>query len=195
MKGYRLNGQVLGVLLGLETKSLVTTHCAEITVTFEGIDGDKHRGYTRGADGRTPYYKRGTPIRNIRQVSIVSQEDLHAVAAALDLPEICPEWLGANLLLSGIPDLTLLPPSTRLVFSKGAVLRVEEENMPCMGPGRVIAGQYANEKLASRFVKAAYHRRGVVATVELPGTIAVGDTVTLEVPEQIIYKPDRSEAA
>ena len=31
---------------------------------------------------------------------------------------------------------TLLEPRTRLVFSSGAVLTVEGENMPCRGPGR-----------------------------------------------------------
>jgi hypothetical protein len=190
MKGYRLEGQVLAVLLGLEDKSLVTTRCDAATVTFEGFAGDKHRGFTRGADGRTPYYPRGTAIRNDRQVSIVSQENLDEVAAALDLPELWPEWLGANLLLKGIPHLTLLPPRTRLVFSSGAVLRVEEENMPCIGPGEVIAAHYGDEQIANRFVKKALHRRGVVAAVELPGKIAVGDAVLVETPVQTLYQPE-----
>jgi hypothetical protein len=190
MKGYRLNGQVLGVLLGLEANSLVTTSCAAATVTFEGLEGDKHTGWTRGADGRTPYYQRGTTIRNIRQVSIVSQEDLDEIAAKLGLPEICPEWLGANLLLEGIPHLSLLPPGTRLAFPQAAVLRVEEENQPCLGPGKIIAAQYDNPKLASRFVKAALQRRGVVATVELPGKITAGDSVSAETPAQVMYQPE-----
>jgi hypothetical protein len=190
MKGYRLEGQVLAVLLGMEEASLITTHCDRVAVSFEGLEGDMHAGWTRGADGRTPYYKRGTPIRNIRQVSIVSQEDLDEIAGRLSLPEICPEWLGANLLLKGIPHLSLLPPGTRLVFSQGTVLRVEEENQPCINPGKVIAAQYDNEKLASRFVKAAMQRRGVVATVELPGMIGAGDAVTANTPVQVIYSPD-----
>jgi hypothetical protein len=190
MKGYRFEGQVLRVLLGQDEQSLVTTPVDQAEVTFEGFAGDKHSGMTRGADGRTPYYKRGTPIRNYRQVSILSQEELAETAAALGVAELCPEWLGANLLLSGIPQLSLLPPGTRLVFAGGAVLRVEEENQPCLGPGRVIAAQYGDQKLASRFVKAAMHRRGVVATVELPGSIAGGDAVSVEVPEQTLYRPD-----
>jgi hypothetical protein len=187
MKGCRLNGKVLRVLLGLEPKTLVTTPCEAATVTFEGFEGDKHSGFTRGADSRTPYYQRGTLIRNDRQVSIVSQEDLLAVADVLGLPEILPEWLGANLLLNEIPQLSLLPPRTRMVFSQGAVLRVEEENMPCMGPGKIIASQSGAEKLANRFIKAAMHRRGVVATVERPGIIGEGDMVVVEIPAQEIY--------
>jgi hypothetical protein len=190
MKGYRFEGQVLRVLLGQDPQSLVTTPVHQAEVTFEGLTGDKHSGMTRGADSRTPYYKRGTPIRNYRQVSIVSQEDLTETAAALGVTELCPEWLGANLLLSGIPRLSLLPPGTRLVFSGGAVLRVEEENHPCLGPGKVVAAQYGDQKLASRFVKKAMHRRGVVATVELPGTITSVDTVIVEVSDQTIYRPD-----
>jgi hypothetical protein len=189
MKGYRLEGLVLAVLIGMEAKSLVTTRCDSVTATFEGLEGDKHGGMTRGADARTPYYKRGTPIRNIRQVSIVSQEDLDEIAASLSLPEICPEWLGANLLLKGIPHLSLLPPGTRLVFPQGAVLRVEEENQPCTGPGKMIAAQYQDNKLTSRFVKAAMQRRGIVATVELPGLIAAGDVVTANTPVQVVYSP------
>jgi MOSC domain-containing protein YiiM len=176
MKGYRLEGQVLAVLLGMEKASLISTRCDRVTVSFEGLEGDMHA-------------KRGTPIRNIRQVSIVSQEDLDEIAAKLELPEVLPEWLGANLLISGIPRLSLLPPGTRLIFPQGTVLRVEEENQPCINPGKVIAAQYGNEKLASRFVKAALQRRGVVATVELPGTIEAGDAVTANTPVQVIYSP------
>jgi len=190
MAGYRFEGRVQSVLIGMEAQSLVTTAQEEVMVTFEGFTGDKHSGFTRSADGRTPYYKRGTPIRNDRQVSILSQEELVEIAAAMGLSEIWPEWLGANLLLSGIPRLTLLPPRTRLVFAQGAVLRVEEENHPCVGPGEVIAAHYNDKQLASRFVRAALHRRGVVATVELPGKITVGDAMLVETPLQTVYLPE-----
>ena len=172
-------GIIAGVYLGLDRDALVTTRQAQVEVDFEGFAGDKHAGFTRPADSRTPQYPRGTPIRNERQVSIVSLEELSQIAATLELPEILPEWLGANLALQGIPNLTLLSAGTRLTFAQGVVLVVQAENRPCTGPGRVIEAQYQRSGLESAFPKAAMHLRGLVAVVERPGVIAVGDTVRL----------------
>jgi hypothetical protein len=183
-----LVGKLVGLYLGLEADTLATTPCLEATVDFTGFVGDKHAGFTRGADGRTPYYKRGTPIRNDRHASIVSLEELAEIATRLNLPEICPEWLGANLAFTGIPRLTLLPSNTRLVFPAGAVLNISHENMPCTGPGGVIQSHYPDQRgLKSGFPKAALHKRGLVATVEKPGLIRANDEVQFEIPEQILY--------
>ncbi len=180
----KLNGTVAAVLIATDQRSLVSTRLEQAQVTFAGFEGDKHSGLTRPSDSRTPYYPRGTEIRNDRQVSILSEEEMQQVSNALGVPEVLPEWLGANLLLRSVPQLTLLPPRTRLVFSGGAVLRVEEENMPCSGPAKVLAHQYTRPELASQFQKAAYHLRGLVATVERPGLICPGETVQVEVPAQ-----------
>ena len=185
---HKLAGSVASVLLGSDAHSLVTTKCDRCTATFDGLEGDKHSGQTRRADARTPYYPRGTVIRNDRQVSLVSVEDLVQIATAMNVPEIHPEWLGANLLLRNIPKLTLLPPCTRLAFAGGAVLVVEHENQPCIGPGKVIATQYARPELGALFPKAALQLRGVVACVEKPGFINAGDEVIVEVPHQILYE-------
>jgi MOSC domain-containing protein YiiM len=187
---YRFTGRTQAVLLGMTPGNLVTTRQAEVKVTFAGFEGDQHAGLTRQADGRTPYYPRGTEIRNDRQVSIVSIEELEQIAATLDLSELRPEWLGANLLLSGIPRLTRLPPNTRLVFEEGAVLIVQAENLPCVGPGKVLAAVFNRPELEFRFPRAAIGLRGLVACVEKPGTISVGEFVTAEVPEQILYQPE-----
>ncbi len=185
---YKLNGIVAAVLIATDPRTLVSTRLLEAQVTFAGFDGDKHSGLTRPSDSRTPYYPRGTEIRNDRQASIISAEEMRQVAAALDVPEVLPEWLGANLLLSGVPSLSTLPPRTRLVFSDGVVLRVEEENHPCSGPAKVLAERYARPALASQFQKAAYHLRGLVASVERPGAIRPGDSVLVEVPAQRGYQ-------
>ena len=148
-----------------------------ILLSFEGIVGDVHAGFTHGADSRTPWYPRGTLIRNDRQISIVSAEELSLIAKDLHVPEVKPEWLGANLLLSGIPNLSLLSGDTRLVFSSGAVLSHLRENNPCSGPGKLISAAYNQPDLVSQFPKAAMHLRGLVATVELPGIISKGDEV------------------
>ncbi len=178
-----LRGRVIGVYLGLDPHSLVTTRTEEAQVTFEGFAGDRHAGLTRLSDGRTPYYARGTEIRNSRQVSIVSAEELAEVAAAMGLDSVQPEWLGANLLLAGIPNLTRLAPGVRMVFAGGVVLAVEGENLPCESPGKVIQAVHpATPGLVPLFVRAARGRRGIVAWVEKPGRIRSGDEVRLLVP-------------
>ena len=182
-----LNGRVIAALLAQDPKSLVSTRQAHVQVDLQGFNGDKHYGMTHRSDGRTPHYPRGTEIRNDRQISIISSEEITQVAVSLNLAEILPEWLGANLLLEGIPHLTQLPPATRLFFAQGAVLVVQQENMPCVHPGKIIEEKTGREELAPLFVKAAMHQRGVVACVEKTGSISPGDEVRVEIPEQVIY--------
>ncbi|CAN5823394.1 MOSC domain-containing protein [soil metagenome] len=156
---------------------------SEIQVTMEGFEGDRHADMTLLANGHTPMYRRGTVIRNSRQVSLVSLEELQAVAEALDVPEILPEWLGANLTIQGVPHFSQLPPGTRLVFPEQAVLAVEGENEPCVFPGKAIQHHNRGKRgLAARFPKAAIHRRGIVAWVERSGVIREGDTVDVILP-------------
>jgi MOSC domain-containing protein YiiM len=185
----RLTGITMGVYLGLDKASFIATPQPQVVVTFAGFEGDRHAGITRQADSRTPHYPRGTEIRSDRQVSIVAVEELAEIATAMDLPEIKPEWLGANLLLQGIPGLTQLPPMTRLFFSTGAVLVVQAENNPCQNPGKVIQDYYRRPGLQDLFPKAGLHLRGLVACVEKPGIIQKNDPVEAEVPRQTRYAP------
>ena len=176
-------GTVRAVLVGRDPHSLVSTPQQQVNVTFEGFEDDRHSGITHRTGGRTPFYPRGTLIRNQRQVSLVSSEELEQIAGALNLPEIHPEWLGANLLVEGIPSFTLLPPMTHLFIGAGAVLLVMEENLPCSNPGKVLQEQFSEVPwLAALFPRAALHRRGLVAVVERPGTIQVGDEVRVQAP-------------
>ncbi|MBN9008704.1 MAG: MOSC domain-containing protein, partial [Rhizobiales bacterium] len=107
-----------------------------LDLDFGGIAGDIHAGAMRKAGSREPWYPRGTPIRNNRQITLVGSEELAAVAAGMELPEIAPGWIGANLVTEGVPDVTRLPIGTRLIFSGAAVLFVEGENAPCRIAGR-----------------------------------------------------------
>ena len=137
---------------------------------------------------RVPHYPRRTVIRNTRQFSLLSIEELAEIAQAMQLPEVLPEWLGANVAMQGIPNLTMLPPSTRIFFPGDAVLVVDAENMPCTGPGEVIQRHYPDvPKLVQLFSKAALHKRGVVGWVEREGSIAEGDTFWLLLPPKVTY--------
>ncbi len=172
-----MKGLVLDVLVAGSKQTLQSESVRSILLDFAGVTGDVHYGFSRAADSRTPWYPRGTPIRNDRQVSLVSQEELALVATALGVPALEAPWVGANLLLSGIADLTRLPWNARLAFSGGVVLSHLRSNPPCTGPGKLIAAAYQQPDLASAFPKAAMDRRGLVASVELPGIISPGDTV------------------
>jgi len=168
---YTLNGKITGLYLGEDPISFVTQRKQQVTVNFAGLEGDKHAGITLLSGGRTPRYPRGTEIRNDRQVSIVSVEDLETIAGLMNVPEIKPEWLGANLLIEGIPGLGKLPPSTRIYFAGGVTLTITAENHPCAGPGKVIGDHFGNPGLETQFTRVAMHKRGVVAMVEKPGIL------------------------
>ncbi len=180
--GMVLTGTVTETLLGSDADSLVTTAQPEIHIGFEGVLGDRHAGLTRRADARVPHYPRGTPIRNSRQVSIVSSEELRVIAQALGLLRLPAAWLGANLVVGGIPHLTRVPTGSRMFFPDGSALAIEGENLPCSGPGRVIAANHPGLS-ASLFPKAAMHLRGLVAWVERPGVIHAGDRVEIRIAE------------
>jgi MOSC domain-containing protein YiiM len=163
---------------------VVSTALERVMVSLDGFQGDRHAGRTRPAGVRDKGIAKGTEIRNDRQATIVSLEELRQVAQALGVPEVLPVWLGANLALSGIRNLSALPPGTRLRFRDGVVLRVEGENKPCATPGEAIQAAYRLQQgLATMFPKVAVGLRGVVASVEQPGEISIGDWVERTRPE------------
>ena len=178
-------GKVTQVLIGKDSKTLEKWPVDSCKITYDGFSGDFHSGLTMKSGGRQPHYPKGTQIRNYRQVSIVSQEELHSIANSMDIKKIKPGWIGANMEVEGIPNLTFLPPSTRIEFSGGAVLVVNGENLPCIGPGKIIQQNFPELKgLAESFSKNALGKRGLVAWVECIGTIQTGDDITLRIPKQ-----------
>lgn len=154
-----------------------------LTLNFAGIVGDFHAGLTRRSTLREPWYPRGIEIRNDRQVTIVSEEELAEVATLMELPEIAPGWIGANLVLTGLPDLTLTPIGARLFFAGGATLLLEGENAPCRVAGKSIGEHlHGREGLDRLFPKLARHKRGLIASVEKPGQIHAGEGFWLRLP-------------
>ena len=130
-------------------------------------------------------YTEGIEIRNTRQISIISVEDMAEVAQKMGIPHIKPEWLGANILVSDIPDFTLVPPGSRLIFSGGASLVVDLENEPCKYPGNLIDEHHPG--FGRLFAPAARNLRGITAWVEKQGVIGEGNTIALHIPPQRIY--------
>lgn len=173
-----IKGIVEKVLVASDPNSIASVQCNGVKVTLEGFIGDKHFGWTKPSDGRTKYYPLGTNIRNNRQISIVSLEENMEIAKDLNIPDLLPEWMGANLLIKGIPEFTSLKPNTRLFFSSGATLLITEENLPCMKMTKEICSHFTNRPdLETTIVNTSMHKRGLVAVVELPGEINEGDEV------------------
>jgi hypothetical protein len=160
-----------------------------LTLTFAGPEGEAHGGLTRPSCSRvTAQYRRGTTIRNTRQLSILSAEDLAAIAAAMGLPDLNPALIGATAVIAGIPDFTYLPPSSRLqAEDSGATVVVDMENLPCTLPAREIEADAPG--FGARFKAAAKGRRGVTAWVEREGTWTLGARIRLHVPAQRPWAP------
>ena len=160
----------------------------ELALDLEGIAGNRHSGWTRRADARVPYLPRGTTIRNERQLSIVSIEDLADTARKLGVPAIDPRWVGANIVVSAIPHLSYLPRGTHLMLPGKVILIVTDQNAPCTLAGEAIAYHVPDRpEIKLQFPVAAQGLRGVVATVEHGGSIAAGMMVEARVPAQWLY--------
>ena len=109
----------------------------------------------------------------------------------MGIAEIKPEWIGANLVLDGVPRLSMLPSGTLLFFEDGVTIKVDAQNGPCRIAGRSIAehaGMADHDAGALLFPKVAKRLRGLVAWVEKPGRIVAGEAVSVRVPEQWIYR-------
>lgn len=159
---------------------------AQADLAFAGIAGDCHGGLTRLSCSRvTAQYPKGTEIRNVRQLSVLSAEELSEIARSMGLDAIDPAWVGASMVIEGIPDFSHVPPSSRLLAASGACIAVDMENRPCVLPGRVIETEAPG--FGAKFKTAATGRRGVTAWVEAEGRVAVGDRLTLHVPDQPVW--------
>ncbi|KQI71161.1 sulfurase [Loktanella sp. 5RATIMAR09] len=157
-------------------------------LTYAGIPGEVHGGLTRPSCSRVlSQYPRNTDIRNVRQLSVVSAEELAEIATACGLETLDPALIGASLVIGGIPDFSHLPPSSRLQFPDGSTIVVDMQNRPCHLPAKVINADHPGA--GDKFKTAAKGKRGVTAWVEREGRIHLGDTVTLHVPDQRAWAP------
>lgn len=155
----------------------------EMPLSFSGFAGEVHAGLTRPSCSRVvKQHPKGTEIRNVRQLCVVSAEEMAEVARDLGLSAMDYTWVGASLVVEGIPDFTHVPPSSRLQGPDGVTLVVDMENLPCQEPAvtidRALPGQ------GKGFKAAAAGKRGVTAWVEREGILRLGDELRLHVPAQ-----------
>ncbi|CAD0184855.1 Putative metal-sulfur cluster biosynthesis proteins YuaD [Ruegeria sp. THAF57] len=169
-------------------QSIRASGVREMSLGFAGAAGERHEGVNRSSCVRMKnLYPQGTEIRNVRQLSVLSEDEMQATAAEMGLDALDPSYLGVSILLRGIPDFTHVPPSSRLQGPDGVTITVDMENRPCVIPGREVEADLPGHGAA--FKPAAKGRRGVTAWVERPGVLKLGDRLKLFVPDQRAWAP------
>lgn len=182
--GEEYRGRIEALLV--TPKQMPGQHVEQAEVALDGFVGDKHFGMTMKSNSYQKAYPKGTEVRNVRQISIVSVEELEQVASAMGLPRIDPAWVGANLLVSGIPGLTQLPRGSRLYFDNGVGIVIECENLPCTTAGGSLQSQFPDRpEITTAFPKKAIGKRGLVAWVERTGMLSKGEGILVRRSEDV----------
>lgn len=165
--------------------SAVKSAVDALELTFDGVVGDGHAGRTRPAGVREPAFARRTEIANLRQLSLVSVEELQTIAGLIGMPALEAGWLGANIAIEAAGPITQIPRGTIVRFAGRASLYVTDLNTPCTFAAKMINQQAPEPCKPQQFVKAALGRRGLVAMVYAEGSVRIGDVV-----EWITFKPE-----
>lgn len=141
------SGSVVAVCIGGEGE-LWKYPVPEVVVEQFGLRGDRHAGPTR---------------RSFRDPSVIKPNDCQVTLAAEVLVQLVGELgielphgsLGENLTVSGLGDLYRILDGALLRIGGCVVLRVTEQNQPC----------FKLQQHHRLLPKAAYRRRGILATV------------------------------
>nr|MCW1950038.1 sulfurase [Octadecabacter sp.] len=81
----------LGSVMTDDREELMSPERETLDLTFEGVAGAFHAGLTRASCSRVKsQYAKGTPIKNERQLSIVSQEEIDQIAAEMGVDTLDP---------------------------------------------------------------------------------------------------------
>lgn len=188
MRETEFKGEVVWLGHVAKGESIRADAVSSLDLGFSGDRSTRHEGENRLSCVRMKnLYPQGTEIRNVRQLSVLSAEELDATAAEMDLDTLDPSFLGASIVLRGIPDFTHVPPSSRLQGPSGVTITIDMENRPCIFPGREVEADLPGHGAA--FKPAAQGRRGVTAWVERPGELKLGEPMTLFVPDQRPWAP------
>ena len=185
----------------VDSLSLNGSAVSRIRFGPQGPEGDSHCGFSRKLSGHDSDYIRTSNLKkkedevfNWRSWTAISQEEMSSVSQDLEvvIPQGC---LLENMVVTGIPNFSKLPPTSRLVFPKHdqselfdqhavgqAILAVWEENSPCRHVGERLEKHYGEDGLMARFVAAAQGKRGVMGFVLSAGLVKVGDPIEVYPP-------------
>lgn len=173
----------LGYVPNRDTPEVTTLPLDEMPVGWGGYEADVHSGVTRSSCSRfTSQFPTGTEIANARPFAITCADQTAEVAEEMGLDEIKPSWLGSSIQLQGIPDFSYLPLSSRLQAEDGTTLVVDLNNRPCQFPAKSI--EQCHPGFGKKYMAAAKGLRGLMARVERPGMLKIGDTLRLHIPDQ-----------
>lgn len=169
-----------------EPTYLETQRVSALTCDLQGLQGDRHYGYSLKAGGRQKkLYTKGATLRNNRQWMAISDDELAALQRNLKLREKPgAAHIGGNVQIDGLGPVSQWPPLTHLVFSPHAsfspqqpedvVWVVYAEVLPCRIAGRALAHRFQDPKLVDAFPKAAIGIRGCTGYVDKGGVIRHG---------------------
>ncbi len=163
---------------------LVENNEPQLELDLEGVIGCKYRGFSRlsDEDDQILFNDRNFPsnivVRNWRQVSIGSIEELEALSAKLGV-QITPALLGINVTLRGIAGLSSLEKGTVLSFPNQTILTVESAIIPRRIHAYKVARLYP-EIETELFLNSARNLRGLVSSVFRSGIINLEDPVQIK---------------
>ena len=138
---------------------------AEMPLSFAGYAGEVHAGVTRPVvqpgEKAVPGGHRNPQCAPVMRAS--RRGNGRDCRRTWGLRRLTTPGCGASLVLEGIPDLTHLPPSSRLQGPDGVTLVVDMENLPCQEPAvtieKALPGQGKGFKRGRRG-QARRHRLG-----------------------------------
>ncbi|MEO5952188.1 MAG: MOSC domain-containing protein [Chloroflexia bacterium] len=135
-----------------------------------GIPGDRHYGERRYSSTQKKI------VLNERPITVIAVEATRAACEAIGLPysTVPPGGMGENFLTEGLGDLSEVEEGdeVQVLNTEGEpkmILRVESQNPPC-------SSLKVYHKLMTKHMM---HRRGLLCTVVLEGTVEVGDKVAI----------------
>ncbi len=143
-----------------------------------GVQDDNHSGSMRISTVRDkPTLEKlglptGVQVLNTRQWSMLSEEEMGAMAEVLGIEHIPEGSMGENLRISGIPGLTEFRVGTLFGFRKNGKARMTVlfgmgENLPCVDMAKNLAEITENNGVRSKAVGAALGLRGQTGFVYL----------------------------
>jgi hypothetical protein len=199
-RSFEKRGMVEEVLLREGRSVRLTTPVDEIQLFVrEGIKYDYHAGRRlatiRDREGMAFYLPPNAEVLPIREVSLISVEDLEHIQQTAGLPwPIVRGAFGENIVVSGIPNFSRLPSGTVVYFVKSgsqyasAAVYITRENGPCITLVEMVRPFYPEvDGFDKALLSAANHHRGLVGMIYSSGKVKKGYEVIAVLPPQHLY--------